>query len=212
VKKLGKICIITDTNVQKKYSHYQIAKLAIKGGADMIQFRDKSMQTAELMDTAKKISALCKKNKVLFIVNDRVDVAMVNNTDGVHLGTEDIPVKEARKLLGSKRIIGGTAHSMKEAIEREKEGADYIGFGHIYPTGSKHKPDKPKGTKLLAKVVKKLKIPVYAIGGIAPENIDEITSTGVHGAAFIGSVLKSKDPVKTIKELRKKMYASKDKK
>lgn len=209
MKKIGKICIITDTVIQKKYSHFEIAKLAIKGGADIIQLRDKSMSTSELIETARKISLLCKKNNVLFLVNDRVDVAMVSGADGVNLGTEDIPVKEARKLFGRSKIIGGTAHSLKEAVQREKEGADYIGYGHIFQTFSKHKPDKPKGIVSLKRIVEKIKIPVLAIGGIGPENINDVISTGVHGAAFIGSVLKSSNPSKTIKELRKKMYAAK---
>lgn len=207
MKKIGKICIITDTLVQKKYSHIEIAKLAIKGGADLIQLRDKNLPTSELIEIAKKISVLCKKAKVLFLVNDRTDVAMVSDADGVHLGQEDIPIKDARKLLGKNKIIGGTAHNMKEAIACEKAGADYIGFGHIFPTASKHKPDKPKGTAQLEEIVKKIKIPVIAIGGISPQNLGEVKSTKVHGAAFIGSVLKSKDPVKTIKEIRKIIYA-----
>ncbi|MEO8513328.1 MAG: thiamine phosphate synthase [Ignavibacteria bacterium] len=209
MKRIGKICIITDTVIQKKYSHFEIAKLAIKGGADIIQLRDKSISTSELIETAKKIAILCRKNSVLFLVNDRVDVAIVSGADGVHLGQEDIPIKDARKLLGRNRIIGGTAHSMKEAVQCEKDGADYIGYGHIYRTLSKHKPDKPKRTENLKKIVAKISIPVFAIGGISPKNINEVVQTYVHGAAFIGSVLKSIDPVKTIKELRKKMYAIK---
>lgn len=207
MKNIGKICIITDTTVQKKYSHIEIAKLAIKGGADIIQLRDKHLSTSELIETAKKIAALCRKSKVIFLVNDRVDVALVSDADGVHLGQEDIPVKDARKLLGRNKIIGGTAHDMKEALECDKAGADYIGFGHIYPTASKHKPDKPKGTMMLKKIVGRINIPVLAIGGITPQNLNEVMQTGVHGAAFIGSVLKSSDPVKTIKEIRKIIYA-----
>jgi len=207
VKKIGKICIITDTQVQKKYSHIEIAKLAIKGGADIIQLRDKFLSTSELIDTAKKISLLCKKSNVIFLVNDRVDVALVSGADGVHLGQEDIPIKDARKLLGKNKIIGGTAHNMREALACEKAGADYIGYGHIYPTASKHKPDKPKGTAKLKEIVNRIKIPVIAIGGITQENLSDVVKTGVHGAAFIGSVLKSKDPVKTIKEIRKIIYA-----
>lgn len=206
MRKIGKLCIITDTVIQKKYSHIEIAKKAIKGGADIIQLRDKILPTAELIKIAIKISALCVKHNVLFLVNDRVDVAMVSGVDGVHLGKEDIPVTEARKLLGKNKIIGGTAHTLQEAILREKEGADYIGFGHIYPTKTKYKPEKAKGTELLRKVVRRLSIPVIAIGGISPQNIEEVISTGVHGVAVIGSVLKSTNPVKTLKELRKKVY------
>ncbi len=99
-RKIGKLCIITDTAVQNKYSHVELAKMAIKGGAKMIQFRDKVMSTGELIETAKLLKMICKKAGVQFIVNDRVDIAMVSDADGVHLGLEDIPVKEARKLLG----------------------------------------------------------------------------------------------------------------
>ena len=206
MKKIGRLCVITDTNVQNKYSHFELAKMAVKGGADIIQLRDKLLPTSELIKEALKISSYCKKHKVLFLVNDRVDIAMISDADGVHLGKEDIPVQEARKLLGRKKIIGGTAHSMKEAIQREKEGADYIGYGHIYATGSKFKPEKPKGTAELSKIVNKIKTPVLAIGGIGIENIPGVLQTGVHGAAVIGSVVKNKNPQKAVKELREAIY------
>lgn len=179
--------------------------MAIKGEADIIQLRDKTLPTGMMIEVAKKIAMLCRKHNVLFIVNDRVDVVMASGADGVHLGKEDIPVKDARKLLGSRKIIGGTAHSLKEALLREKEGADYVGFGHIYPTKSKYKPEKAKGTKLLAEVVKKVKIPVIAIGGISLNNIDDVTDTNVYGIAVIGSVLKSPNPVKVLREFKKKL-------
>ena len=205
MKKIGRLCLITDTVIQNKYSHIQIAKMAIKGGADIIQLRDKTLPTGELINIAKKLSRLCREHKVLFIVNDRTDVAMASDADGVHLGKEDIPVKDARKLLGSRKIIGGTAHSIKEALLRQKEGADYIGFGHIYPTKTKYKPEKAKGVKLLTEVVNKIKIPVIAIGGISPANIDDVLTSNVHGFAVIGSVLNSKDPIKVLRELKKKL-------
>lgn len=202
MKKIGKLCVITDTVIQNKYSHYEIAKMAVKGGADIIQFRGKDMPTGELIETAIKIRKLCNRNNVLFIVNDRVDVALISAADGVHLGSDDIPLKDARKLLGKNKIIGGTAHSFKEAVQSEKEGADYIGFGHIYRTRSKIKTDKPKGTAYLKKVVEKLKIPVFAIGGLNHANIKEVMKTGAHGAAVIGAVVKSSNPFKAVKVLK----------
>lgn len=206
MKKIGRLCVITDTAIQKKYSHCKIAELAIKGGADMIQLRDKFLSTGELIETAITITKLCRKNKVTFIINDRVDVAMISDADGVHLGIEDISIKDARKLLGINKIVGGTAHSLKEAIEAERAGADYIGFGHIFPTGSKLKADKPKGIGYLNNVVSSIKKPILAIGGINIKNITGVMSTGCHGAAVIGSVVKSKNPVKETAELRKIIY------
>ncbi len=201
--------MITDTAIQNKYSHYQIARLAIKGGADIIQLRDKSLSTSELNQVAIRIAALCRKHNVTFLINDRVDVALVSDADGVHLGLEDIPIKEARKLLGKNKIIGGTAHSLAEAKKCEKEGADYVGYGHIYPTKTKFKPEKPKGTQQLKSIVSKISVPVIAIGGISPVNIGKVIETGVHGAAVIGAVLNSSDPISTLKKLRKEIYVRK---
>ncbi len=205
MKMIGKLYLITDTVIQKKYSHYQIAQFAVKGGADVIQLRDKSLSTSELIQTAIKIAAFCRKHKVTFLVNDRVDVALVSNADGVHLGMKDIPIIEARKLLGKNKIIGGTAHSLAEAKMCENDGADYIGYGHIYPTKTKHKPEKPKGTEQLKSIVGKIGIPVIAIGGISTFNIEAVMETGTHGAAVVGSVLKSSNPINILKQLRKKI-------
>lgn len=208
-RKIGKLCVITDTIVQKKYSHTEIADLAIMGGADVIQFRDKVMPTGELIETARELKKICSKAGVLFIVNDRVDVALVADADGVHLGIDDIPLKEARKLLGKDKIIGGTAHSLKEAEEAWRNGADYFGFGHIYPTFSKHKITLPVGIDELVRVIEKINIPVLAIGGIGLNNISEVIQTGVHGVAVIGSVLKNQNPENAVKELRRIIYAQK---
>ena len=206
MKRIGRLCVITDTMIQNKYSHREIAKMAIKGGANIIQLRDKNMPTGELLETAIEIKKLCSKKRVLFIVNDRIDVALISNSDGVHLGKDDIPIKDARKILGNNKIIGGTAHSLKEAVQREKEGADYIGFGHIYPTYSKLKKGNPKGINYLKRIVRKVKIPVFAIGGINHSNIKEVINSGVHGVAVIGAVIKNNNPVIAAKGLRKVIY------
>jgi thiamine-phosphate pyrophosphorylase len=206
MKKIGRLCVITDTVVQNKYSHYNIARFAIRGGADIIQFRDKRMSTGELLETALTIRALCKKNKVMFIVNDRVDIAMLSDADGVHLGLEDIPIKDARKLLGHKKIIGGTAHNIDEAIQAEKDGADYLGYGHIFATQSKTKTTLPVGLIELKKVCKIIKIPIFAVGGIDTNNVKSVISTGVHGIAVISTVVKSSNPTMTVKKLREQIY------
>jgi thiamine-phosphate pyrophosphorylase len=200
--KIGRLSVITDMNIQKKYSHIDIAKMALKGAADILQFRDKFMNTSELIDTASRIKKICSKSKTKFIVNDRVDVAMIVDADGVHFGKEDIPVTEARKLLGKEKIIGATAHSLSEALKAQKDGADYIGFGHIYPTYSKTKTTKPKGLNLLRKVVNSINIPILAIGGIDLINAADVIETGVFGLAVIGAVVKSANPVQTIKTLK----------
>lgn len=206
MKDFGRLCIITDTVIQNKYTHIEIAGMAIKGGTDIIQFRDKSMPSNELLEHAIKMRKLCNKHDVLFIVNDRVDIAMLSGADGVHLGMEDISIRDARKLLGKNKIIGGTAHNLKEALAAEIEGADYIGYGHIFETKTKIKTDKPKGLKNLSDVCSKIKIPVFAIGGIGLNNAADVMNCGAYGIAAVGSVLKSTNPVITIKKLRAIVY------
>jgi len=204
---IGKLCVITDTAIQHKYSHYEIAEMAIDGGADMIQFRDKVMSTGEMINTAFQLRELCSRNEVTFIVNDRVDIALISGADGIHLGIEDIPIADARKLLGKSKIIGGTAHSLSEARKAEQMGADYIGYGHIYPTQTKSRTTKPKGLKKLAEVSAKIKIPLIAIGGISPDNAGQVINAGAHGVAVIGSVLKNANPRSAVEKLRNIIYA-----
>jgi thiamine-phosphate pyrophosphorylase len=207
LKKIGRLCVITDITIQNRYTHVDIAEMAVKGGADMVQFRDKEMPTGEMIDTAKFIAKICRKKNVTFIVNDRVDVAMSSDADGVHLGIADIPIAEARKLLGKEKIIGGTSHSLEEALFAEKQGADYIGFGHIYPTYSKYKPEKPKGISGLKEILQNVKTPIIAIGGIDLDNSRDIISAGCYGIAVIGSVARAENPEKVVKLLRRVVYA-----
>lgn len=206
MKKIGKLCIITDTVIQKKYSHADITRMAIRGGADMIQFRDKEMSTSGLIDTAEEIKKICRKSNVTFIVNDRVDVAMIVDADGVHLGNEDIPVEEARKLLGKDKIIGKTYHKLRARSKNRKEEADYFGFGHIFPTNSKVKTTKPIGLTDLKQSVSLRRVPLIAIGGITIDNASSVMATGVHGIAVIAGVIKTDDPVKSVRTLKKIVY------
>jgi len=203
VNRIGRLCVITDARVQNRFTHHELALSALRGGADVIQFRDKEMSTSDMIRTAVKLRRLCKRFNALLIVNDRVDVALVTDADGVHLGADDIPIPDARKILGSKRIIGATAHSLQEAIRAEREGADYIGFGHIFPTESKFKQGKPKGIEELNVVCQKLWIPVLAIGGIDPRNAMSVLEAGAYGIAVIGSVARSERPTSVVRKLKK---------
>ena len=208
MKKIGKLCVITDTVIQNRYSHIDIAEMAINGGADMIQLRDKELPAGELIDIAKIICKLCRRKNVTFIMNDRADIALLSDADGVHLGINDLPVKEARNLLGKDKIIGGTAHTLKEALEAEEQGADYIGYGHIYRTFSKFKPEKPKGIAGLKNILDHIKTPVIAVGGINHDNSRDIISAGCHGVAVIGAVAGSDNPEKAVRRLRRIVYAN----
>jgi len=202
-KPFGKLCVITDIVVQNKYSHFDIAVMAIKGGADIIQFRDKNMSTKELIETAIMIRILCRKENKIFIVNDRPDIALVAEADGVHLGMDDLNISDARSLLGRDMIIGATASSLVEAIDAEQNGADYIGYGHIFPTYTKIKSAKARGLKNLKDVSARISIPIMAIGGIDAGNAAEVMDSGASAIAVVGAVVKSQDPVGAVKELKK---------
>ena len=202
MKPIGRLHVITDESVQSRFSHVEIAKLAVEGGADVIQFRDKKRPAGELIDIAASIRDVCRGAGAAFIVNDRIDVAIAIDADGVHLGQSDLPIAEARKLLGPGKIIGGTASNVEDALEAQRDGADYVGFGHIYPTSSKDKPTPAKGPEALLAVVGAVSIPVVAIGGITAENLPAVVETGVHGVAVIGAVCASEDPRGAARELR----------
>lgn len=207
MKRIGRLCVITDTVIQNKYTHVDIAEMAVNGGAEIVQFRDKEMPAGEMINIAKFIAKICRRRNVTFIVNDRIDVAMSSDADGVHLGITDLPVSEARRLFGKEKIIGGTAHTLEEAKFAEDQGADYIGYGHIYPTYTKFKPEQPKGIDGLKIILESIKTPVIAIGGIDLDNSREIISAGCHGIAVIGSVVRADNPEKVVKQLRRVIYA-----
>jgi thiamine-phosphate pyrophosphorylase len=194
VKKIGKLHVLTDTDLQNCFSHIELAELAIAGGADTIQFRQKTGETIQMIHIAERIQALCKKAGVSFIINDRVDVAIASHADGVHLGQGDFPIPLARKLLGEGAIIGGSAGNEEEARKCFLEGADYIGFGPVYPTSSKGDAGPASGLDLLKQVVEKIPLPIIAIGGINKDNTLLVKESGVHGIAVISAVCCEKNP------------------
>jgi thiamine-phosphate pyrophosphorylase len=145
---------------------------------------------------------VCYKENVNFIVNDRVDVAMAVDADGVHLGQEDFPIPFARKLLGMGKIIGGSAATPDEAEKCFSEGADYVGFGPLYPTSSKADAGPVSGIEILRKVVQETGLPIIAIGGITRERIPEIIEAGAYGIAVISAVCCEKEPEAAARFLR----------
>ena len=194
MKKIGRFHVLTDTCLQDRFSHLELAELAVAGGADAIQFRQKEGATRRMIRDAEQLQALCKKAGVTFIVNDRLDVALASHPDGVHLGRDDFPIPLARRLLGEGAIIGGSASSLEEARQGLLDGADYIGFGPVYPTTSKDDAGPASGLSLLKQVVEAIPLPVIAIGGITPDNAPAVLQTGVHGIAVISAVCCQKDP------------------
>lgn len=202
VKRIGRLHVITDTLLQTCLSHVELAELAIAGGADTIQFREKAASTKEMIRTAGQMQALCKRAGVTFIVNDRVDVAIASRADGVHLGQDDFPIPLARKLLGEEAIIGGSAGNLEEAQKCLTEGVDYIGFGPVYPTASKVDAGPAGGLDLLRRVVEAVPLPIVAIGGITTANTPLLMEAGARGIAVISAVCCQKDPTEAARLLR----------
>jgi len=200
-KQIGRLHVLTDTALQSRFSHVELADLAIKGGADTIQFRQKIGATREMIEIARELKRLCQDAGVMFIVNDRVDVAIASEADGVHLGQDDFPIPLARKLLGENRIIGGSAVTLEEAQECLDQGVDYIGFGPVYPTASKNDAGPVTGLDLLKHAVDTIPLPIIAIGGISSENTAEVMAAGVKGIAVISAVCCQENPERATRKL-----------
>lgn len=208
MKEIGKLHVLTDIVLQSRFSHIDLARMAIRGGADTIQFRQKSGATRKMIQTARQLKRLSADAGLTFIVNDRLDVAIAAEADGIHLGQNDFPIPLARKLLGKDRLIGGSAATLEEAKICFKEGADYIGFGPVYPTTSKADAGPVSGISLLKKAVESIPIPIIAIGGINAKNIPQVMRTGAHGIAVISAVCCQENPEQATRALYQALYAT----
>ena len=174
----------------------------IKGGVSVVQIREKTAETLDFYNLALKVKEITAKYNVPLIINDRVDVALAIDADGVHVGQSDMPCDVTRKLIGNDKILGVSAATIEEAKKAEKDGADYIGTGAVFPTATKD--DAPSITKQdLKDVVESINIPVVAIGGITLENAHELTDTGIAGLSVVSAIMSSENPKKSSEELLK---------
>lgn len=171
----------------------ETARALIDGGAGILQLRGKGLSSAELLSAARSIRRFTRKADVIFIVNDRVDIALLSDADGIHLGQDDMPVPAARKLLGREKIIGFSTHNVREALAAEKLPVDYISFGPLFTTKSKKDAEEPKGVPALIEVSSSVEIPIVAIGGIGEERIGEVLRSGAKSVAMISDILSATD-------------------
>ena len=172
----------------------------IKGGVSVVQIREKTAETLDFYNLALKVKEITEKYDIPLIINDRVDVALAIDADGVHVGQSDMPCEITRKLIGDNKILGVSAATIEEAKKAEKDGADYIGTGAVFPTATKD--DAPSITKQdLKNVVESTNIPVVAIGGITLENAHELTDTGIAGLSVVSAIMSSENPKKSSEEL-----------
>jgi thiamine-phosphate pyrophosphorylase len=209
-KRIGRLHVITDTTVQDRFDHVALARLAIAGGADTIQLRDKLLGDDELTEVARGALVVCRRAGVPLIVNDRVEVAVRAVADGVHLGRDDTPIAEARERLGPDAIIGGSAGAPEEIAQAAASGADYVGFGHIYPTTTKQKPGAPVGLETLRGACEAAEIPVIAIGGITAANAGDVMRAGAWGLAVVGAVCAADSPERAARQLARALGKAAD--
>lgn len=175
---------------------------AIKGGVSVVQIREKTAETLDFYNLALKVKEITTKYNVPLIINDRVDVALAIDADGVHVGQTDMPCDVTRRLIGEDKILGVSASTVDEAQKAEKDGADYIGTGAVFPTATKD--DAPSVTKdELKQVVESINIPVVAIGGINHENASELLDSGIAGLSVVSAIMGADDPKKSSEELLK---------
>jgi thiamine-phosphate pyrophosphorylase len=192
IKRLNGLYAIIDTVMLKGRSHAEIASRVIRGGAKVIQLRDKENSKKRLLFIAEEMKNLCTEHDVMFIVNDYLDIALAVDADGLHLGQDDLPIDITRRLLPVDKILGCSARTLDKAIIARKEGADYIGVGAMYPTATREGAEVV-GPDRLREIKKAVALPIVAIGGINEDNIKEVIKAGADSIAVIGAVLGVED-------------------
>ena len=182
---------VTDSQLSKK-GIFSDVNDALKAGCKIIQYREKNIDFNKMVYEAKHLKKKCN-GKAIFLINDRLDVALAVEADGIHIGKSDVSFKDARKSLGNNKIIGLSVDNVKEAIDAEVAGANYIGLGPIFKTFTKKDAGNPCGIKMLKNVRKNIKIPIVAIGGITKKNIAEVIRNGADAVASVSAVIGSDD-------------------
>ena len=180
---------------------YEQVEKAIKGGATFIQLREKDLDEESFLNEAIEIQRLCKKYDVPFVINDNVDIAKRIDADGVHVGQSDMEAGNVRQILGDDKILGVSAQTVEQAIIAEKQGADYLGVGAVFPTGSKDDADDVSFETLNA-ICSAVSIPVVAIGGIGKHNVLKLSGSGISGIAVISAIFAADDISKAASELK----------
>jgi thiamine-phosphate pyrophosphorylase len=191
-KRLCGLYAIIDTQALKGRSHIEAATQAIRGGARVVQLRDKLLSKKELLPIAQELRKLCVEHTVLFIMNDYLDLALASDADGLHLGQDDLPIKVARKLLPMGKILGCSTKTVDQAVAAQAEGADYIAVGSIYPTSSKETA-KVVGLGRLREIRQQVNLPLVAIGGINKDNVREVVTAGADSVAIISAILQAEN-------------------
>lgn len=186
--------LVTDRRLTGGRELVDVVEQALIGGVQAVQLREKDLGGAELFHLAQTLKDVCARRRARLFINDRIDIALAVDADGVQLAGASMPIGAARELLGENKLIGASIHSLHEAQQAVRDGADFVLFGPVYFTPSKAAYGAPQGIDRLKEVVEKISIPVYAIGGITAENVEEIKKIGARGVALIAAVMSARDP------------------
>lgn len=200
--RVGRLHVLTDFHFQQRFSHADLARLALRGGADVIQFRQKMGTVRHQLHEARRVAAVCRDFGATLLIDDRLDLTLAVVADGTHLGQTDFPIADARRILGPDAILGATATTLVQARKAEADGADYIGFGPVFPTHSKMNPASVKGLEGLATTCASVSIPVIAIAGITAERIADVLAAGAYGVAVMTAITCSPDPEAATRQFR----------
>lgn len=201
------LCLVTDPGYTQAQPMAAVVAAAIEGGVNLVQLRDKNIPAGHLLAQAKVIRNVTRDNHALFLINDRVDIALAASADGVQLGEEGLPVEVARQASGNRLLVGRSVHSLRGAHEAEAQGADFLLVGTIFPTGSKPEVS-PVGLNLLAHIRQSVRIPFLAIGGITSCNVAQVMAHGAAGVAVISAILGPSDTCHAAGILREAMISS----
>ena len=193
--------VITNRDLQRNRSTFEVVEGVIRGGATIIQLREKNLSTRVFFENALTIRKITKRAGIPLIINDRMDIALAVNADGIHLGEEDLPLKYARKIAPH-LIIGYSADSVLDAQLAEKDGADYLGVGSVFTTATKVDAGPAIGIQRLEEIKKAVSIPVVAIGGINLANLPEVIQAGVDGVAVVSAIVADASPFRAAKRFR----------
>jgi thiamine-phosphate pyrophosphorylase len=194
--------VVTDERLSRGLSHVEIARRAARGGADVIQLRDKGLSGRDLYSVAKQVRAVLDRRDILFIVNDRVDVALATGADGVHLGQSDIPLLAVRAMVPQGFIIGVSVGNVEQAVEAERSGADYIALSPVFDTASKSDAGAGHGLTTLSEIRSMIDIPLVAIGGIDESNLCQVIEAGADGVAVVSAVVSQEDVESATRRLK----------
>lgn len=203
IKKAMQLYLVTDRHWLKAHSLYEDVEAAINGGVTCVQLREKHLNHQLFVQEAKELKELCNQNQIPLIINDNVEVMLEVDADGIHVGQSDMQAQDVRKLIGSDKVLGVSVQTVEQAITAQKAGADYLGVGAVFPTGTKDDAIEVD-LATLQDICQHVDIPIVAIGGINQENLLQLKGSGIDGIAVVSAIMAAEDIIEATKQLKEK--------